>query len=379
MLAIGLRFIFFPGVLIMKLGAFALGHVVVAVVLSFGMSDVTKAAADPLASNGLSLAGNTYVLNDEAPVLEGMTSLRQTRKVVDDDKRTRRSYELKITSSKNFITSSKKELDSLEERLAVVRDAAVHNRMVARFNLLVVKVNEAAKSQEEMEEKLSRLGGPAEAKFVDDLIPLDEKAEAADQKYQKLSNDPQVKAAIAKANLGAAAPVLLGPSAAFATALKDLKKWRSEIETEAIPLVEQGGIKLVNVLLNGEPYPLIVDTGASTVALPAELGEQLKLVPGPQDPEVELKLADGRTVKGHLMTLKSVRVGRFTVENVSCVIFEKGLNGAASVLGNTFLSHFVVKLDQKADRMELTEISDKKPGTDKTDTNKPVLKSGGGD
>ena len=347
-----------------------------AAVIALGCVAAAKAAAadaDPIKSNGLTLSESRYVLPDEAEVLDGMKSLRETRKEVDQNARTRRQYELKLAASKNFINSSHKEWNALEERLAIVRDVNVHNRIVARMNTLLVKSREAGEQQQEYSDKLSKVGGTAEAKFFDNLVPLEQKAQDVQKKYDALAADPAIKAAIAKAGAAAAAtPAVLGPSPEFATALKDLTKWRSEVESEAIPLVDEHGVKKVNVLLNGEPYPMIVDTGASAVTLPGELGDKLKLVPGKQDPEIELKLADGRTVTGHLMTLESVRVGRFTLKNVECVVLNKGLPDPATILGNTFLSHYVVKLDQAKDRLELIEIAgattpvgktSEKPGT----------------
>ncbi len=71
-------------------------------------------------------------------------------------------------------------------------------------------------------------------------------------------------------------------------------------------------------MIDGESFKMMVDSGASTISLPGEDAARLDLVPGPNDPTVDMILADGRTVKGHRMMLKSVRVGRFTVDDVDC-------------------------------------------------------------
>ncbi len=51
---------------------------------------------------------------------------------------------------------------------------------------------------------------------------------------------------------------------------------------------------------------------------------------------------------------------------------ERGLSGALPVLGNSFLSHFSVKLDAKAGQLHLTRIdaADKKPAS--ADADEPV-------
>ena len=320
---------------------------------------------DVLEENGLARSGSTYVLADEADVLSGMNSLQKAKRQVDDDMRTRHSYQLQLTASKSFITQARKENDSLEERLAVVRDPAVHNRIVARMNLLVVKAKEAIENQQELTDKLGKLGSESEVKFVDDLMALSGKAEGTAKKYDDLSKNADVKAAIDKTNLTSNPHVALGPSAEFTSAAMQLKKWMSEVESEAIPTIDEHGVQLANVMLNGESHKMAIDTGSTLISLPGELAEKLKLVPGPQDPVVQIRLADGNQVEGHVMSLKSVRVGRFTVENVACVVLDKGLKDAPAILGNSFLSNFVVKLDQHANELHLLEIaptSEKKSG-----------------
>jgi clan AA aspartic protease (TIGR02281 family) len=307
---------------------------------------------DPLKEQGLTKVGSTYVVTEEADVLAGMKALRDEKKQVDADNRIRQGYESKLAADRKFVKDSKKEAQGLEERLAVVRDANVHNRMVARFNTLVVKVQEALDEQKELVDKISKVGSDSQTKFVDDLVALGEKADAATEKYTKLTDDPDVKAALAKAT-----PKLpLGPTEDFTKAAEDLKKWREKIESEAIPMVEEGGVHVVDVRVNGESIPMIVDPGSSTIMLTTELAQKLRMVPGDQDPTIQMRLADGHIVDGKQMVLKSVRVGRFTRENVECVVLLNNDKEAQPLLGNSFLANFVVKMDQKSGKLHLTEV-----------------------
>ena len=80
-------------------------------------------------------------------------------------------------------------------------------------------------------------------------------------------------------------------------------------------------IPMVEVTLNGKvTRTMILDSGGSTVAVPADLAKELEMVPGPNDPTIRLQLADGKIVEGKQMMLKSVRVGTFTIENVECAV-----------------------------------------------------------
>ena len=115
---------------------------------------------------------------------------------------------------------------------------------------------------------------------------------------------------------------------------------------------------MVDVLLNGEHFMMGLDTGASAVTLPAEVAAKLNIAPGEQDPTVQMQLADGNTIEGKQMTLKTVRVGRFTVPDVTCVVLQKGLPEAPLILGGSFLNHFIVKLDPAANELRLTQIKE---------------------
>ena len=95
--------------------------------------------------------------------------------------------------------------------------------------------------------------------------------------------------------------------------------------------------------VNGESVKMIVDSGASTIMLTPAAATKLKIVPTAKTPLVELTMADGHTAMGYIMTLKSVRVGKFTVENVEMRSLQEAPTGAQSLLGGTFLSHFIVK------------------------------------
>jgi aspartyl protease family protein len=320
---------------------------------------------DAIKTNGLTLSGAAYVLNDESDILKQLPALRTTKKQVDEDARIRKALQAKINSSATFSAQSAKEHDQLNDKLSVINDRVAHNRIVLRMNQLVIKMKESAASRKESEEKLAKLDQTLTTKYVDDVLALDTKAQSALKTYTTLSLDPAVKAALEKANRSASARANLGPTTAFVAAAGELTKYRTDIDSEAISLTEEGGVHGLSVLVNGAPVNMIIDSGASMVTLPGEIAENLNLVPGTKDPTVEMKLADGHVIQVRKMTLKTVRVGRFTVENVTCAVMAKGLNNAPAVLGNSFLSHFVVKLDQKAGQLHLIEVEtgEKKPGS----------------
>ena len=319
------------------------------------------AEADALKQGGLTRSDDVYVLADEKPVLDGMTSLRKTKLQADKETRARHSIEMRIAAKQRIAKDTDKEWHALETRLTLVQDVEVHNRIVLRMNRLVADHKEAVEAQKDLEDEAGKVSTTGKTQFVDDLLALNAKSDAVSQKYESLAKDDAVISAIAKANAAAASKARLGPSPAFTAASEDLKKWQSAIDSEAIPLREESGIHLVDVWLNGDHFLMGVDTGASAISLPAEVAEKLKMVPGEQDPTVELSLADGRVIEGKEMSLKTVRVGRFTLNDVSCVVLQPGLNKAPVILGGSFLNHFVVKLDPAANELHLTQIKEESP------------------
>lgn len=315
-----------------------------------------------LKEKGLSPAGTTYVLGDETALLDEMKVLRTEKRAADRETKMRQAAEAKIVANHKIIDDNTKEFQDLEKRLDRIKDVNGHNRVVIRMNRLATDAKEAIGNEKELEDNAAKIGSEAKNKFVDHLMELSPKLEGVSQKYAALASDAAVKSAMEKLNAAANAKLTLGPSTDFATASNDVKKWVASLDSEAIPLRPYHGVQRVEALLNGQSVLMVVDTGASHTTIPGELAEKLKIVPGENDPVVHMKLADGNVIEGKQMMLKSVRVGRFTVENVTCVVLAKGLpEDAGMILGDSFLDHFVVKLNLKTSELHLTELKGESP------------------
>lgn len=335
-------------------------RVVVCLSLAGGGAALAAEARDPLQSAGLTKSATAYVLSDEAALMPEIKALRETKLEADKEARMRRSVDLQIAAKQKVMKDSEKEWKDLEARLGTVQKATIHNNMVVRMNRLVADHKRANEAVKELEERLSKLSTTATVKFVDKLMVLSPKADALAARYAALGADNGVKAAIAKANIAANPKVPLGPSPELAAAIEELKKWRSEVESEAIPLREDSGIFFVDVIVNNQNLRMGVDTGASSITLPAEVAGKLDIVLTDRDPTVNLRLANGAIIQGKEITLAKVRVGRFTVENVRCVVLEPGLPDPPLLLGGSFLNHFIVKIDPSKSELHLTEL---KPGS----------------
>lgn len=313
-------------------------------------------AKDPIGAAGLTKAATAYVLADEAAVLEEVKALRALKLEADKETRARKAIDMQLAAKQKIAKDAEKEWKELETRLPLITKVDIHNRMVTRMNRLVADYKRALESQKELEENASKLSSVATVKFVDKLMLVAPKGEALAEKYTKLASDTSVKAAIDKANVAANPKVPLGPSPDLTTALADVKKWQSEVESQAIPLRESNGIFTAEVLLNNKPFRMGVDTGASSITISAEVATQLDIKLSERDPTVTLKLANGALIQGKEIQLAKVRVGRFTVDNVRCVVLEPGLPDPPLLLGGSFLNHFIVKIDPSKSELHLTEL-----------------------
>ncbi len=313
---------------------------------------VVPATTDALKAKGLEKTGKVYALASvEQDFLQSMADLRKIKYKADEEKRTRRMYEAKINSSKAVMTQNRKEYDTLKDREVMATTIIVRNRIITRMNLLIVKGKEAQAINTEYEEKLAKLSHEGENLYVDRILALEPKADVVNKAYEAAAADPDIKSLLARVN------GKLGPTPELVAALDELKKDLAELNSEAIPLHEDHGVQTLAVLLNGETYQMGLDSGSTSIMIPGDIAEKLKVVPGPQDPIINIKMADGSMIQGQEVTLKTVRVGRFTVENVPCVVLmNRTAQQATPLLGNSFLAHFVMKLDQAGGTLHLTEI-----------------------
>jgi aspartyl protease family protein len=309
-----------------------------------------EAAKDVLKENGLTKVGDRFVLADETAVLNGMKGLRAAKNDADREVRARIALDNQIALKQKILKDADKEWHTLDARLAAVTKPDIKNNIIIRMNRLVSDAKQAEVALKDLEEQSGKQSVAGKAKFVDGLIELNSKAVAANAKYATLAKDAAVNAAVTRAG------GKLGPSPEFVAAANELKSWQGGVESEAITLRRHEGTYTADVLLNGEKFDMVVDTGASFIALPWEVAEKLKMEPGEKDPVIQLKLANGAIIEGREMSISSVRVGRFTAKDVSCVVLEKGLPEAPLLLGGSFLNRFIVKLDPAKAELNLTEV-----------------------
>jgi len=109
-----------------------------------------------------------------------------------------------------------------------------------------------------------------------------------------------------------------------------------------------GGHFTAEGMVNGGAVRFIVDTGATTIALPASVATRLG-IDYRKGPHSVSQTANGQT-QVYIVKLNSVRVGGIELQNVDAAVFEQGLNVA--LLGMSFLNR--VDMRQEGGRMTMT-------------------------
>jgi aspartyl protease family protein len=90
-----------------------------------------------------------------------------------------------------------------------------------------------------------------------------------------------------------------------------------------------------NLQINGSRIPMLVDTGASVIALSSEDANRAGVFPNANDFRIPVNTANG-TIKAAPVRLREVQIDRIVVRDVEAVVMPAGrLNG--SLLGMSFL------------------------------------------
>ena len=121
--------------------------------------------------------------------------------------------------------------------------------------------------------------------------------------------------------------------------------WRPADPPDTVRLRRWYGNWIVEATVNDfQRATFVVDTGASICSISPEVAASLGLVPAPDAPTIRLMTPGGPT-SGRFVKIPSIRIGDMEVRDVPAVI-HASVGFADGLLGNTFLRHFTMTLDQ---------------------------------
>ena len=328
---------------------------------SYLLADLASAEA-LLKTKGLTRQGSTYVVEQESELTKGMVDIRKVQTDMAKASRELDKAERRQMLVKNHIAGKEFELRKLNEELAKPGiSAAKNNEIIAKMNIIqddikIVVQGPLKQTQGEVSEANDEFI-KARQVYIEKTVALAAVAEQVKTKYEELAKDAAVGAALAEIEAETKKKVSLGPSVAGKSSLTLVERNNKTILSESIPVRVEGDVPLVDVIINGKTRrSMVFDSGAGIVSVPADLAKELGLTPSADTPKLRLQLADGKIVEAWQMTLKSVTLGPFTVEDVECAVLPDELVAAQPLLGGSFTRHFVYKLDLKSSKLDMTKV-----------------------
>ncbi|MDB5294828.1 MAG: hypothetical protein JWO31_811, partial [Phycisphaerales bacterium] len=317
------------------------------------------AAADALAANGLTLVGPAYVLGVDAALADALKAVRQAKARQDAYAAKRAQLDRDVKSADRALTDANEQYRAALADLAAARRGTAtntYNQIVARTNTAQLRAADAQREVDRRNKALRDLPAPPDD-YVGAVTDLAARMDAAVERYAALAADPAVTAAAAAASAAAKTPLKIGPSARFTQELPGVRRMKDAVVAAAVPCRVEGNTATVMVSLNdAAPVPMIWDSGASDVSLSADAAKAAGIVPGPDDPVVKYRIADGSSVEGRLVRARTIRVGQFTVRDVVCSVSSKSQKNAPLLLGGTFQRNFVARLNLGAGEIHLTPV-----------------------
>ncbi len=323
--------------------------------------DAAKSPEDIFKEKGLIKSGFMLIVPEEQTLHDAVVTLRGVRGKMSAAASKLRDADAQIKAAERDLRNMRTEDHNINLLLVNGRG---NNQLIARHNLLLDDMRTAVQKLEDLAAGRQKLL-TSRSDYITAVLDASTKADAALHAYDVPRADKELAGAIDKFNLTARPKVKLGPSAYFSEDLQLVEKCKADAVSGSIPITLQDGVPHVEVLINGNvPETMVWDSGCTGVCLSAKTAADLGLHPSARDPVVQATIADGTRVTEHVMMVNSIRIGPYTVQNLQCIVADKGVKGA-DLLGNEFQHHFQFKLDVNSSTLQLTPL-DQQPASIKT-------------
>jgi clan AA aspartic protease (TIGR02281 family) len=335
---------------------------------------------DVLKSNGLSVrrGASTYVLAAESEIQIKLNEAQRVFKQLSFALRQRREFDQSALERRRLVPGLLEERILLRRQIQAVnrQDVYLHNQLVARFNeindqlVLLESTTSDPRQKQDIENQVSQLRG----QYIQTILNLRELVDSTRRRYAELSKDDAITAALAARASKSKTPLKIGPSRGFDESVKQLVSREKLVLSKAVEMRHKGGVFEVDVTFNGRvTTPMIFDTGASFVALSAPFAAKIGLNPESSTRTVDLHDATGGVTKAKLLTIPTVRVGPFTVNNVDCVVLPPDKRDVPLLLGQSFINQFTHKVENG--QLLLSRVETDEPQGNTSGTTKKATKA----
>lgn len=335
--------------------------VVVALVLASLVVGAEPPASDSsLKAKGLRKIGPYLALEEESKLIAMFRDIRKLQKRLQEANQQLELVEKEVERTENLIVQFTQQRRLLRQRLAVASSARESNQIAMAINELGDRITILSRGDDYSQRlrEARGLAGQVREEYAQHVLETRRLYDQATARYEELAHDDEVKALVDTANQSSKRSVRLGPTLTFRRNGRMLEELEQTVFSESIDLNRgPGNLLYVTAYFNGKhAQEIAVDTGASIIALPQKVAEEAGIEVGTDTPTIQLRIADGGTVDAHRVTIGSVRVGKFTVEHVECAVLPEEFAKAPPLLGQSFLRHFIYKIDANNGKLVLIQV-----------------------
>ena len=312
-----------------------------------------------LKNKGLKRSGTTYVLPVEAEFQRKLNAARALFRGVSEASQRKSEYDRNVETGQDELRQLEQQRIFINQQLAQAQSVQENNRLIATVNALSGQIELLRKhtSDPNTSQVVGAKLSIQREEFIQAILELRHFVNKAQEDYALAAKDAEITAALMALSKTGKSKFTLGPSRAFLENVKTLEKVEASVLTESVTLRKESGVFMVEVTFNGKvTRPMVFDTGASTIVLPAELATEIGLKPGPNDKVVKATVADGSEVSAKMMTIPSVRVGKFTIKDVECVVMPAEKKNVPPLLGQSFHKFFTYRFTSETGKLVLSQV-----------------------
>jgi clan AA aspartic protease (TIGR02281 family) len=336
---------------------------VVVLAQAVAAADELTDARGALEKAGIRVSSTGLALAKEAELTKELGKSAALKRTVLQTDKDLRAAELQFESMQRSMTQLRQQHVQFSAQLAGINpnDVTLNNKLVGALKAIEGQLDLVKDQRTALEAQVKNCrakANEARESYIDLAIAARSVADEIEAEYRSKAADSEVKTALERYNKASGKQLTLTPTAALAANVRRLKQLEDTVLSDSIALRDEGKTMRVSVVVNGKyPQEMVLDSGASLISLPPAVAAKLGLKPTEKDPRIILQLADGSEIDGRLMKLASVRVGKFSVENVECAVLGEGAVAAEPLLGMSFLEHFKFEIDSAGRKLTMVKVA----------------------
>jgi aspartyl protease family protein len=238
-------------------------------------------------------------------------------------------------------------------------DVSANNRIVGLLNATNAQMKALAVEREKLKDELAKrrsVLNEAESEYAETVLAIRQDYTKTRDTLAKSLTDENVQIALRVMNANFGTREGMTADKILAALDKRIQRIEQEIFSESIKLQVERRSYYVDVVVGKKTTRMVVDSGASMVCLPMKTASQLGVTVPVDAREMQLVLADGRSIPARGVVLPRVRVGEFEVQNVEAAVLDATASDAEPLLGMSFLGNFKFEIDPAEQTLKMLRV-----------------------